>query len=966
MTRLLFVRATNLFVSSSDMLSFSTSQGVVRMAAINLLTLIFELLSPLVVTLLYLTFFGKRRSKFIEAFIVLMYVKTVSTFIYYLWYLQVSVPSYFDAGIDGIGLGWQFLMDFIFQFVYTLQEYLTWVMVSFFAVLFGMIVLALKLTLQDPVKMRFKNVIKRVVGSEPESDGYSGLRDRLEDIKFEGVEPQPLDPEVQATAWRQAWRDYLIIGLATLLPSIGAYMGNVVAYTMYLAGHPDALAVLPDPYVIGVLIFLTWIYRFGYTGSNRIARGSGIKLGNRDLGGEMMRGVLGWFFRLNIILSLVFIYLNISDALTSPILLSAGAGWTGLAPDEILFYVGLYFRDGIMQAFPPILFAIIILPLVEDFAVVLYKKVFEGVTRVRSRTWGFNPRRIIKNLGASVSTGFLITGAFIGAVMAVTLNYARTVLATYEFWPVGVEGQVANDLSYPAGNVALIPPTIWILMMLAIPFASMLLLGLIGHFVRTRVDVSSEGFALFSGLTVSIATWLITWPGMDYILNVLPTPATIAGETFYRLRPVIYLPQADQLLFRLASQFVVNLPIYVFTVLFILYFFQFRERWKVQIGEVSGPLLNVQRSDIYQVLGLFFGGLILSIVGVWIVTFIIDPALMTNTLLGLFSEIGDPNGLEGVLAHFAETQLRSPFLIIAEHNMIRTLLMLILGPIFWSAVLYVAAVKEKSKSDHRNEAIGILLLLVGIVVSFIWTLRDMRVLVFIPAAPLDWSIPLALQNPWTFAAHLGLRAAVIFGFLLGAYFLGTLYKKSRGGSANAYWFPVFLAVYALEYFIYDDQFTVIALFILPMILAGAYKIALRGREEVRSEDFLLTYIRFGLMSLAIAEVLSTALIIGGVSIIRLIFEGSALPFLAQILPHAIIEIPVFLLAAATSLRIAKDLGPHIQNEEWSAIPSKTRELVTDERTWRTYALIVFFLLISALIEAYVTPIIFDWVIGMPA
>lgn len=936
------------------------------MAAVNLLTLIFEFLSPLIVTLLYLTFFGKRRSKFIEAFIALMYVKTISTFVYYLLYLQVSVPSYFISEIDGVGLGWLFLLDFIFQFVYTLQEYLTWVMVSFFAVLFGMLVLALKLTLQDPLKMAFKNVIKRVAGSEPESDGYSGLRERLEDIRFEGVEPQPLDPEVQATAWRQAWRDYLIIGLATLLPSIGAYMGDVVSYTMYLTGHPDGLEVLPDPYVLGVLIFLTWIYRFGYTGSNRIARAAGIMLGKRDLGGEMMRGVLGWFFRLNIILSIVFIYLNITDALTSPLLLEAANGWAGLTPEEILFCVGLYFRDGIMQAFPPIIFAIIILPLVEDFAVVLYKKVFEGLTRVRSRTWSFNLGRIIKNLGASVSTGLLITGAFIGAVMAVTLNYARAILAVYEFWPVGVENQVAYDLTYPASNATLIPSTIWILMMLAIPFAMMLLLGLVGHVVRSRIDVSSEGFALFSGLTVSIATWVITWPGMDYILNVLPTPAVIAGETFYRLRPVIYLPQADQLLYRLASQFVINLSIYIFSVLFILYFFQFREKWKAQTGEVSGPLLNISKSDIYQVLGLFFVGLITSVIGVWIITFVVDHELMANTLLGLFSEMGDPNGLEGVLAHFTETELKSSFLIIAEHNMIRTLLMLILGPIFWSAVLYVVAVKEKSISDHRNEAVGILLLIVGIIVSLVWTIRDMHALVFIPAPTLDWSIPLASQNPWTFEAHLGLRAAVVFGLIVGAYLLGTLYKNLRGGSASEYWFPVFLAVYALEYFIYDDQFTVIALFVLPMILAGAYKVALYGREEVRREDFLLTYIRFGLMSLAIAEVLSTALILGGVSIVRVLFEGSALPFLAQIIPHAIIEIPVFLLAAATSLRIAKDLTPHIQNEEWSAIPSKTRELVTDERTWRTYALIVFFLVISALIEAYITPIIFDWVTGVPA
>jgi Mn2+/Fe2+ NRAMP family transporter len=41
----------------------------------------FEFVPPLVVSLIYLIFFGKRKSKFIEAFIALMYLKTVTFFI---------------------------------------------------------------------------------------------------------------------------------------------------------------------------------------------------------------------------------------------------------------------------------------------------------------------------------------------------------------------------------------------------------------------------------------------------------------------------------------------------------------------------------------------------------------------------------------------------------------------------------------------------------------------------------------------------------------------------------------------------------------------------------------------------------------------------------------------------------------------------------------------------------------------
>jgi uncharacterized membrane protein SpoIIM required for sporulation len=146
-----------------------------------------------------------------------------------------------------------------------------------------------------------------------------------------------------------------------------------------------------------------------------------------------------------------------------------------------------------------------------------------------------------------------------------------------------------------------------------------------------------------------------------------------------------------------------------------------------------------------------------------------------------------------------------------------------------------------------------------------------------------------------------------------------------------------------------------------MFLAGVYRLFYRSR--VQNEDFLITYIKFGLMSIAIAEVLSTALTLGGLAIIEYSFGLDIMVFLSRIVPHAIVEIPTFLVAAAASIRIARDLWPTIEREDWDSIPTETRSLLGDERTWRTYVLIVFFLAIAALIEAFVTPIIFHYVLG---
>jgi uncharacterized membrane protein SpoIIM required for sporulation len=184
----------------------------------------------------------------------------------------------------------------------------------------------------------------------------------------------------------------------------------------------------------------------------------------------------------------------------------------------------------------------------------------------------------------------------------------------------------------------------------------------------------------------------------------------------------------------------------------------------------------------------------------------------------------------------------------------------------------------------------------------------------------------------------------------------------QGRGVGSTWFPLFIMIFAIEYFVYDDQFTLIALVVVPLFLAIGYKVFFR-KYLSENEDFLLTYIKFSLMSLAISEVLSTALTVGGIAIIQLTapppIGGNVALFLAGILPHAIVEIPVFLVAAAASIRIAKNLWPTVEAEDWESIPSKTRALLGDERTWRTFALIAFMLIIAALIEAFVTGYIRD-------
>jgi len=891
------------------------------MSDLTPLTLLVQFVPTIIVTFAYLLFFRHRRNRFIEAFVLLMVIKVVSFFLYYIWMYPEAVPPGFNNQIGGGDLYWILLTDFLFQFSYSLQEFFTWVMVSFVAVLFGQLVLLVKLALQEPLRMRFHNVIHRMTGKKPESDGYSGLRDRMNHVTFSGVESQPLDPRVVSKAWGSAWKDYLIIGLATLLPSIDVYMAQ------------------GDTYIIGVLIFLTWIYRFGYPASNRIAKGAGIKLGDKDLGAEMMRGVLGWFFRFNILLTMVTIALNAWERIQS----------------GTLAQLGLYYISGLILAAPPILFALLLLPMTESFSEVLYKRVFEGIARPSAKLATINWRRALVNFVSSLTTSALATAAFVGAIMGITLSYAYRTMGVRWFYPDQVAPNVLGWMgTWAMNNAALIGPTTWTLLMLAIPLGMMVFVGVLGHYVSSRVKGGVEAFALVAGFTVSTAAWFIM-PGWDFIINPVPASAVVEGLLFYRLLPTFIIPGSETYIYRLASQFVVFVPMFISAVLFILYYYDFKERWKKETGEQMGPLLSVHSRDIRDAVGLFVLGVVGSIVGVFALSLLMDPYALGNLIWSLIVEIGEPNGLEKVFE--INVLGMGSFLIVTEHNIIRTLLMLIIGPVFWTLILWFAAVKRKSIGAKHASRIGVVILVAATACSVIiaswgfgypwlaWLLKDVP----------NWSLLMAPSQ--VFAAELGVVVALLFGAIIAVTVLLLIIDWAATKGSNGLWFIPLLLLVGLEYFVYDDQFTLISLIVVPMILAIVYKTIYSGKPEVKSQDLLITYIRFSLMSVAITEVLSTALWVAGLASVTAITGGSVPGYLAKILPHGIIEIPAFLFAAAASLRIARDLAPSIVAEDWASVPSKTRILLSDPRTWRTYILVLFFLVVAALIEANITPII---------
>ncbi|NWF95563.1 MAG: stage II sporulation protein M [Candidatus Thorarchaeota archaeon] len=884
------------------------------MAELNTLTVIIEFIPPIVVTLVYLIGLRHQRNRYIEAFLLLMYIKTV-TFFLMLMARAALVVSGFNPQVDSSTLASVLLTDFVFQFMYALQELLTWVMVSFIAVLFGMFVLGVKMAFQDPLKMRFANLIRRITGKTPESDGFSGFRDRLSNLRFEGLPEHPLDPAVQSHVWRDSWRDYLIIGLATLLPSIPAYIGS---YQDYVSGVTTASA-----YASGVFVLLTWMYRFGYPSSNRLAKAAGLRLGDRDVGGEMMRGVLGWFFRFNILLTLFFIGQDIHRAVFAP--------QSADALNKLVDYYVL----GVTQAAPPILFAIIVLPLAEKFAVIMYKSLFEWLYGFKARMTQLHLRARAVSLAGSLTTGGVATLGFLGAIAGVTLFTAYSIGVGYVFRPGLITTDVEKLLETAATNAQLIVPLNFVMLVFSIPMAFMIFTGVVGHYVRSRTGGSVVSFGVVAAALVSIIPYFV-FPNLDYILGPAVNEVVFEGTSFYRVRWLVYVATEDLLLSRYAFQFLVNVPIWLSSAIFVMYYLEYRKRWQVKCGVTLRPLLSVCAEDVRHVVTMFVVGLAVAAAGVICLSFLVAPVVLIHLIESLIAEIGLPDGLEAALAMPGVMPL-----LLMEHNLIRTLLMLVIGPVFWTLILWVVAVKQKTQSERTVALLGIVMIVYCGIIAIVLTMLYPN-----PFGPQPWVSPQAV---------LGYHALRVYSVLFGACLLVLLVRRVAGLNSGGWWFPPLATLFVTEYLVYDDQFTLIALIVLPFVLAPAMRVLERDKTH-DDEDFLLTYIRVSLMSVAIAEVLSTALWVAGIGTLAFMY-GNGLSYLASILPHGVIEIPAFLFAAAASLTIARELGPSVTREEWDAIPSKTRSLLTDARLWRTFILIAFFLFIGAMIEAYVTPLV---------
>ncbi len=797
------------------------------------ITLLWDLLPFISLAILYGLLFRKQRNRYVEAFLLIMVIDVILKDLLYfispnfIFRGSNGNPDYPDSGNSLSTLWWLFVINFMYQFNTAMQEFWYWIMISFFSAIFGILLIFLRITLIMPLQTFGKNILNRIRRRPLEKLEYPKMRDRFRNLSVDTGSESPYDPEVVEKTFSESWRDYLIIGLVTLLPTA------LFGYNLITSGT--------NIYVLNALIFAIFIYRFGYPAANRLAKGANVRVGSRNIGEEMMKGTTGIFFKFNITITIL-------SAIIIPFI--SGAVGTG-------YFINLMFA--VLDFVRPILFAIILLPLIEPYSKKFFEKLLKFSMNFKTYVRGAFSIGAIKSLIVAFIAGtatFLI--AFVTmASLTLTLTSAHILIPDNTFM-----NNLVNALKTPDFFMSHLPQYIWVVGIVFILLVLKLLLGVIGYKFSDIFKVRKEILALLTGLSTMAGLMILT-PDIDFFLTTYWSLINYMGTTFQYVRITIELaPKGPEyMVSRMLMAIIVDGSIWTFTALFIMYYLYYRKQWAIQTGKIESAFLNLTRKEVYTILKVALFAVIVTALFVIPMSYL--SIAETNTLINwILYEIAMPEGLEALL-------MFSPFVIIFEHNSIRSLLMIFIGPVMWATIFQMYLMYSKKNPEVSNNRRNIM------------------------------------------------------------WFIGTI------------------IILILEYFAYDDQFTYLALFVVP-IMPAAYD------SLVKKKDFLIQFVKYSLWALPAVEVMSTMFWITGKFVIRSL-AGELFQSILYIVPHGIIELPAFFFAAAAGKKLADKVSPYIDSEDYAAFIEHTKEEVKDPTVWRSYFMVLILFIISALIEAYLRP-----------
>jgi hypothetical protein len=642
------------------------------------LTLLFVLGPPLIITLFLLIFkrsmiYGRICTTLILVLWAITFIDLLNSF---LGTVQNSVWNGWTGSSQGVDEGVllaQFALDVFRSGAMILEQLLFWGFVAFFAVIIGSIYLFITCLTKRGGSLKGKS-----------------LSEKMSSVSFSKTIENPLVSKLDVNGLQS----YLLIGLITMPSMIS------ISIAMNLAG----LSIFSINAIYYVLLF----YRFSLLGYTRIARKAELKLAGDDIGHKYEKRMLSWFTKLNLFVSVAL--LTITLVLANPPL--------------------SYITEATIAETQSLLAAIIILPFVEGFAVLFFKRFWGFWTRLRTRIRGIN----LKNAGYSLIRGIFVGGAcfvlfysmlaFMSATVTFfslgspspTFNVELGMLPLYQLVKSILDQltQVLNITSYSPtlpGYSSLALPALWMLVSL---FLFQLIKVLLGGSLTHRKKVAPEYAIIVASITIAVLIWVLV-PATNFILDAIRVNlATSSGlstqgllflaqplqEEFFTVYYVVPAPSV------LLYMFLLDFPIWIFGSLLLTYFFIFR-RQLIPAKKEADVLVS---SDFFK---LFISFCVVAVASIGTI-FLMDPTSALGSFVhGLLSKLWFPNA--NTVYFFS---LLGPSYVFF-HNMIRFLLTVFAPLLFWASIIGIRkAWNGESVKNLQWYILAMILLVLEAIVFF--------------------------------------------------------------------------------------------------------------------------------------------------------------------------------------------------------------------------------------------------------
>lgn len=815
----------------------------------------------------------------------------------YFYYLQLGKPPEIFLVYLAEGLASFVFLELLSLLVqYTaslLHTFVIWAFIALFSAFLGVLAIFVRLLL-----------FERGIGGS--------FKDRVKSVTFTRVPANPLS-EVSGIS---LVKDYVVIGLVTLPAMVSFSMTIESLYRVGLIGG----------FGLNIAIYIMLLYRFSYLASSRLAKIGGVRCGEIDLGEKLMRNITGPFTYFNVALSMAGIGITLHNLLTQGHIYAilrvvrenvvAGLAMQnpvlGLVASALIpsFYgANVYMLSRIALAHTAsIVFAVVLLPLFEKFALNLYHKAYSLAVNFHERIRELRGADIAEAAALGVSLGalaFMTFYAILSTASALTTGtYDLPLASTAIYYALAVYPQLSSLALQqglpPLSPLPLTPPSIWVLLTVLVAMALKLLIGGAAGYFATR-EVKPEWIASVSALVAAVALWSIpsvSTPLVGYVASYVATPTM--GVLAVN-RPVITLPEAMEptlylrgnyfsaLVIQTAYIAFFDLPIWVLSTMLIAYIAYHakpaRELAAKPIPEkVEAPakveLFKLTLRDVALSSIAFAAGLVSTTFTAFVLYYLTGFAAVWLFGAVIF-EIAAPEGIE-----------------------------------YW---LYL---------------------------NYTLTPRLTASLIRVPSWLLENNLPIILVHNFNRCVLSAVGAPAFWTIVMGVR------AALKGETRGAEWYILGAGVFAAEYLLFDDQFTPIALLAIPLAAAAAYKLV---RREA---PFTPTLVKASLYSLCTLEIISTAFVIAGLYMIEsvtFLWLGGkgGYPFLVSILPHGVIEIPAAILATAIGLSAARRLAPAAGEPD--AFLEQAKSLLKSRSLALALLATAAMFAAAAVVEAYVSP-----------